>query len=171
MRLNQHTSCALRRTLVAIQDSQGTSMSSYCTPKPYCALVTHLRLSYGQFMSLFSKTVAERTKPGQRQDVEEKCTSPPSTLIVIFLQFRVSADIAFYPTHSTPTVAQKVSLESSSATPTILPLLRINYSQKLLTSSFLAILAPPSPTPTQAYPFHSSKNTLRNIRIRNRRTA
>ena len=24
-------------------------------------------------MSLFSKTVAERTKPGQRQDVEEKC--------------------------------------------------------------------------------------------------
>ncbi len=25
-------------------------------------------------MSLFSKTVAERTKPGQRQDVEEKCT-------------------------------------------------------------------------------------------------
>ena len=35
-----------------------------------------LGLSYGQFMSLFSKTVAERTKPGQRQDVEEKCTAP-----------------------------------------------------------------------------------------------
>lgn len=31
--------------------------------------------SYGQFMSVFSKTVAERTKPGQRQDVEEKCNS------------------------------------------------------------------------------------------------
>lgn len=29
--------------------------------------------SYGQFMSLFAKTVAERTRPGQRQDVEEKC--------------------------------------------------------------------------------------------------
>jgi synaptobrevin family protein YKT6 len=28
--------------------------------------------SYGEFMSLFSKTVAQRTKPGQRQDVEEK---------------------------------------------------------------------------------------------------
>ena len=27
-------------------------------------------------MSLFSKTVAERTKPGQRQDVEEKCKEP-----------------------------------------------------------------------------------------------
>lgn len=35
-----------------------------------------MRSSYGQFMSLFSKTVAERTKPGQRQDVEEKCTFP-----------------------------------------------------------------------------------------------
>ncbi|KAI9841093.1 MAG: palmitoyltransferase [Sclerophora amabilis] len=29
-------------------------------------------LSYGEFMSLFSKTLAERTRPGQRQDVEEK---------------------------------------------------------------------------------------------------
>lgn len=33
--------------------------------------------SYGQFMTVFSKTVAERTKPGQRQDVEEKCTLLP----------------------------------------------------------------------------------------------
>lgn len=155
MRPNQHTSCALRRTLAAIQDSQGTSMPSYYTPKPYSAQATYLRLSYAQFMSLFSKTVAERTKPGQRQDVEEKCTSPTSTLIVIFIPFRVSADMAFYPTHSTPTVAQKASLESSSATPTILPLLRISCSQKLLTSSSLATLAPPSPTPTQTYPFHS----------------
>ncbi|KAK3049417.1 palmitoyltransferase [Extremus antarcticus] len=30
------------------------------------------RTSVGEFMSLFSKTVAERTKPGQRQDVEEQ---------------------------------------------------------------------------------------------------
>jgi len=28
--------------------------------------------SYGEFMTLFSKTVAERTRPGQRQDVEEQ---------------------------------------------------------------------------------------------------
>ena len=41
-----------------------------------------LGLSYGQFMSLFSKTVAERTKPGQRQDVEEKCTAPKTPLAV-----------------------------------------------------------------------------------------
>lgn len=30
--------------------------------------------SYGEFMTLFSKTVAERTRPGQRQDVEEQGT-------------------------------------------------------------------------------------------------
>ena len=30
------------------------------------------RYSYGEFMTLFSKTVAERTRPGQRQDVEEQ---------------------------------------------------------------------------------------------------
>lgn len=28
--------------------------------------------NYGEFMTLFSKTVAERTRPGQRQDVEEQ---------------------------------------------------------------------------------------------------
>lgn len=28
--------------------------------------------SYGEFMTLFSKTVAERTRPGQRQDIEEQ---------------------------------------------------------------------------------------------------
>lgn len=28
--------------------------------------------SYGEFMTMFAKTVAERTKPGQRQDVEEQ---------------------------------------------------------------------------------------------------
>ncbi|KAJ9645857.1 palmitoyltransferase [Coniosporium apollinis] len=30
------------------------------------------RTSVGEFMTLFSKTVAERTRPGQRQDVEEQ---------------------------------------------------------------------------------------------------
>ncbi|RDA82959.1 hypothetical protein CP532_0869 [Ophiocordyceps camponoti-leonardi (nom. inval.)] len=29
-------------------------------------------LSYAEFMTMFAKTVAERTKPGQRQDVEEQ---------------------------------------------------------------------------------------------------
>ena len=49
-------------------------------PRKRPVLIGHLRLSYGQFMTLFSKTVAERTQPGQRQDVEEKCTAPPALL-------------------------------------------------------------------------------------------
>ena len=76
MRPSQHTSCAWRRISAVTQDSQGTSALSQFIPRKLCTLIAHLRFSYGQFMSLFSKTVAERTKPGQRQDVEEKCTAP-----------------------------------------------------------------------------------------------
>ncbi|TRX97591.1 hypothetical protein FHL15_001346 [Xylaria flabelliformis] len=36
------------------------------------------RQNYGEFMTLFSKTVAERTRPGQRQDVEEQGATSPS---------------------------------------------------------------------------------------------
>ena len=51
-------------------------------------------LSYGEFMSLFSKTVAERTRPGQRQDVEEQgATYPP----------RRGSKGSLYSTHSVPT--------------------------------------------------------------------
>lgn len=67
------TNYASRKTLAATPDSQETSPPSH----PQSASSTSnpsVRISYGQFMSLFSKTVAERTKPGQRQDVEEKCT-------------------------------------------------------------------------------------------------
>jgi len=35
------------------------------------------RSSVGEFMTFFSKTVAERTRAGQRQDVEENSTTPP----------------------------------------------------------------------------------------------
>ena len=71
-------SYALRRISAATQDLQGTSMILYHVLEKGFVLMARLRLSYGQFMSLFSKTVAERTKPGQRQDVEEKCTAPPA---------------------------------------------------------------------------------------------
>lgn len=71
-------SYALRRISAATQDLQETSMMLYYVLERYSVLMARLRLSYGQFMSLFSKTVAERTKPGQRQDVEEKCTAPPA---------------------------------------------------------------------------------------------
>lgn len=55
-----------------------SSYSRFTRDKWVCLQTSQLQaadtaVSYGQFMTLFSKTVAERTKPGQRQDVEEKC--------------------------------------------------------------------------------------------------
>ncbi|KAI9773193.1 MAG: palmitoyltransferase [Candelina submexicana] len=46
---------------------------SHNTGIPRALITIHLQPhSYGEFMTLFSKTVAERTRPGQRQDIEEK---------------------------------------------------------------------------------------------------
>jgi synaptobrevin family protein YKT6 len=43
-----------------------------CAERDLSSYSRFTRTSVGEFMSLFSKTVAERTKPGQRQDVEEQ---------------------------------------------------------------------------------------------------
>ncbi|KMU78926.1 SNARE Ykt6 [Coccidioides immitis RMSCC 3703] len=43
-----------------------------CREMDFSSFSRFTRDSYGEFMTLFSKTVAERTRPGQRQDVEEK---------------------------------------------------------------------------------------------------
>ncbi|MCJ1262998.1 palmitoyltransferase [Lobaria immixta] len=43
-----------------------------CVEKDLSSYSRFTRDNYGQFMSVFSQTVAERTKPGQRQDIEEK---------------------------------------------------------------------------------------------------
>ncbi|KAI9681509.1 MAG: palmitoyltransferase [Caeruleum heppii] len=43
-----------------------------CAEKDLSSYSRFTRENYGEFMSVFSKTVAERTRPGQRQDVEEK---------------------------------------------------------------------------------------------------
>lgn len=39
---------------------------------PFTILISHVVYSYEEFLLLFCRTVAERTKPGERQDVEEK---------------------------------------------------------------------------------------------------
>ena len=39
------------------------------------------RSSVGEFMTFFAKTIAERTQAGQRQDVEENSTCPPSVFL------------------------------------------------------------------------------------------
>ncbi|CAJ2501942.1 Uu.00g047950.m01.CDS01 [Anthostomella pinea] len=43
-----------------------------CSEKELTAYSRFTRNNYGEFMSMFAKTVAERTRPGQRQDVEEQ---------------------------------------------------------------------------------------------------
>ncbi|KAK8238220.1 Longin-like domain-containing protein [Phyllosticta capitalensis] len=43
-----------------------------CAEQELSSYSRFTRSSVGEFMTLFSKTVAERTKPGQRQDVEEQ---------------------------------------------------------------------------------------------------
>ncbi|KAF2097212.1 snare-like protein [Rhizodiscina lignyota] len=43
-----------------------------CCERDLTSYSRFTRSSVGEFMTLFSKTVAERTKPGQRQDVEEQ---------------------------------------------------------------------------------------------------
>lgn len=65
-------------------------------------------------MTLFSKTVAERTRPGQRQDVEEQGR--------LALSHRWPCSDKSQTTHSTPTVAQKASAVSSSPITIIQPL-------------------------------------------------
>ncbi|KAI1381753.1 putative snare protein [Hypoxylon crocopeplum] len=43
-----------------------------CAEKDLDSYSRFTRGNYGEFMSVFAKTVAERTRPGQRQDVEQQ---------------------------------------------------------------------------------------------------
>ncbi|KAK8164930.1 Longin-like domain-containing protein [Phyllosticta citrichinensis] len=43
-----------------------------CAERELSTYSRFTRSSVGEFMTMFSKTVAERTKPGQRQDIEEQ---------------------------------------------------------------------------------------------------
>ena len=69
--------------------------------------LTHSR-SITEFMKLFSTTVAERTAPGQRQDIEEQCKLYP----IIYRAFTKVPK----PTHFTPTVDPRGSPASLSPT-------------------------------------------------------
>ncbi|KAM0805532.1 Longin-like domain-containing protein [Usnea florida] len=60
---------------IGILKNESKPAHELCVEKDLSSYSRFTRDNYGQFMSLFSKTVAERTKPGQRQDVEEKCVA------------------------------------------------------------------------------------------------
>ncbi|KAL6718331.1 palmitoyltransferase [Lecanora helva] len=57
---------------IGILKNENKPAHELCVEKNLSSYSRFTRDNYGQFMSLFSKTVAERTRPGQRQDVEEK---------------------------------------------------------------------------------------------------
>ncbi|KAL9130236.1 MAG: hypothetical protein Q9217_001529 [Psora testacea] len=57
---------------IGILKNESKPAYELCVEKDLSSYSRFTRENYGEFMSLFSKTVAERTKPGQRQDVEEK---------------------------------------------------------------------------------------------------
>jgi hypothetical protein len=57
-------------------------------------------------MTLFSKTVAERTKPGQRQDVEEQGMTPSYNISQLYNSNSISP---LQTTHSMPMAAPKAS--------------------------------------------------------------
>ncbi|PNY25027.1 Synaptobrevin ykt6, partial [Tolypocladium capitatum] len=57
---------------IGIIRNEGKPAHEICAEKELSAYSRFTRSNYGEFMTLFAKTVAERTKPGQRQDVEEQ---------------------------------------------------------------------------------------------------
>ncbi|CAD6447733.1 4087acd9-f518-439a-9e70-c88a96266c62 [Sclerotinia trifoliorum] len=56
---------------IGIIKNSETPSHELCCVKELSAYGRFTRASYGEFMTVFSKTVAERTKPGQRQDIEQ----------------------------------------------------------------------------------------------------
>ncbi|KAE9370706.1 putative snare protein [Stipitochalara longipes BDJ] len=57
---------------IGIIKNESKPAHELCAEKELSAYSRFTRNNYGEFMTLFSKTVAERTRPGQRQDVEEQ---------------------------------------------------------------------------------------------------
>lgn len=48
-----------------------------CAVKDLSSFSYFQRSTVGEFLTMFSGTVAERTGPASRQDIEEQCTPPP----------------------------------------------------------------------------------------------
>jgi len=57
---------------IGILKNESKPAHELCVEKDLSSFSRFTRSNYGEFMTLFSKTVAERTRPGQRQDVEEQ---------------------------------------------------------------------------------------------------
>jgi len=57
---------------IGILKNESKPAVELCVETELSSFSRFTRSNYAEFMTLFSKTVAERTRPGQRQDVEEQ---------------------------------------------------------------------------------------------------
>ncbi len=57
---------------IGILKNESKPAIELCTETELSSFSRFTRGNYAEFLTLFSKTVAERTRPGQRQDVEEQ---------------------------------------------------------------------------------------------------
>jgi synaptobrevin family protein YKT6 len=70
--VHRHRHCEDDLTCVQILKNEEKPAVELCAERDLSSYSRFTRSSVGEFMSLFTKTVAERTKAGQRQDVEEQ---------------------------------------------------------------------------------------------------
>ncbi|KAH8802689.1 Longin-like domain-containing protein [Xylogone sp. PMI_703] len=62
----------MRIYYIGIVRNESKPAEELCAEKDLSQYSRFTQKNYGEFMTLFSKTVAERTRPGQRQDVEQQ---------------------------------------------------------------------------------------------------
>ncbi|RFU24636.1 hypothetical protein B7463_g11703, partial [Scytalidium lignicola] len=62
----------MRIYYIGIVRNESKPADELCAEKDLSQYSRFTQKNYGEFMTLFSKTVAERTQPGQRQDVEQQ---------------------------------------------------------------------------------------------------
>ncbi|KAL7628909.1 palmitoyltransferase [Parahypoxylon ruwenzoriense] len=62
----------MRLYYIGIIQNESKPGTELCAEKDLTSYSRWTRASYEEFMTMFAKTVAERTRPGQRQDVEQQ---------------------------------------------------------------------------------------------------
>lgn len=122
--------------------------------------------SYGEFMTLFAKTVAERTRPAQRQDVEEQGTKTEANPFLyslsksrgdevasrLFEAKRLTHNFRYQTIPSTPTAAPRASAASSFPTTNTPPWSPTSFSARSSTSSSPSTRVPHGPKATSPCP-------------------
>ncbi|KAM0325466.1 hypothetical protein ACHAQA_007453 [Verticillium albo-atrum] len=69
---HRHTTAIMKLHYIGIVRNQDKPAHEIVCEKELSAYSRFTKNNYGEFMTLFSKTIAERTAPGQRQSVEEQ---------------------------------------------------------------------------------------------------